>query len=130
MPDDLDELIGAFVESEYTPDGAEIEGEQGHGHGEHGEHGHGHEAGPSVREFEYRGHSVRIVTHYEVTIDGEAWTGPIHVLPDGNVVSHTLPQYLVPSAVDLISAVIDETYEAPEEVRAAIDAAREDEAQA
>jgi hypothetical protein len=126
MRDDLDELVKAFVESEYTPDGAEIEGDHGHGHGEHGEHGHGHEAGPSVREFEYRGHSVRIVTHYEVTIDGEAWTGPIHVLPDGNVVSHTLPQYLLPSAVDLISAVIDETYEAPEEVRAAIDAARED----
>jgi hypothetical protein len=124
MPDDLDELLKTFVESEYTPDGADIEGDDGHGHG------HGHEAGPSVREFEYRGHNVRIVTHYEVTIDGEAWTGPIHVLPDGNVVSHTLPQYLVPSAVDLISAVIDETYEAPEEVRAAIDAARADGEQA
>lgn len=126
MPDHLDELRDRFVARSYAPYGIELGDHDGDGHDAH-DHGHPHEAGPSVREFEYRGHSVRIVTTYEVTIDGEPWTGPMQVLPDGNVVSHYLPQYLVPSAVDLVCAVIDQTYEAPEEVRAALDAARGEE---
>jgi hypothetical protein len=123
-PDLLDELRDRFVEGDYAPDGAEIEdhhagGEEDHDHGHHG-------GAESVREFEHRGHQVRIVTHYEVTIDGEPWTRPVHVLPDGSVISHSLPQYVVPSAVDLVRAVIDQTYEAPEEIRAILAAARED----
>lgn len=125
-PDRLDELLSRFVESDYAPDGAEIEGEPaahgGAAQGPGGEHG----GGATVREFEHRGHAVRIATQYEVTIDGEPWTGPIQVLPNGSVVSHALPQYVVPSAVDLVRAVIDQTYEAPEEIRAVLRAAREE----
>lgn len=126
-PDRLDELLSRFVESDYAPDGAEIEaGEPAlHGgtrQGPGGEHG----GGATVREFEHRGHGVRIATQYEVSIDGERWTGPIQVLPNGSVVSHVLPQYIVPSAVDLVRAVIDQTYEAPEEIRAVLRAAREE----
>jgi hypothetical protein len=46
------------------------------------------------------------------------------VLDDGNVVYHGLPQYLVPSAVDMVRAVIDSSYEAPEEIRAGVRAAQ------
>jgi hypothetical protein len=62
-----------------------------------------------------------------VTIDDEAWTRPMQVHPDGNVTSHDLPQYVLPSAVDLVPAVIDQGYEAPEEIRAAVRAAQQEE---
>jgi hypothetical protein len=124
----LDELLGQFVDSDYAPAGAEISdgdgGHHGHGGG-HGHHGGGSE--PSVREIEYRGHMIRVVTHYEVTIDGKPWERPLQVMPDGNVLSHDLPQYVVPSALDLVRAVIDQSYEAPAEVRAAIEAAQAEE---
>jgi hypothetical protein len=121
--DRLDELLDRFVEGGYVPEGAEIEDDDGG----HQEPGHGHGAEPSVREFDHRGHHVRIVTHYDVTIDGEPWTRPMEVLADGSVVSHDLPQYVVPSAVDLLRSVIDQTYEAPEEIRAVVRAAQEEE---
>jgi hypothetical protein len=120
-PDRLDELLDRFVEGGYSPEGAEIHDDTG------GHEGHGHGAEPSVREFEHRGHRVRIVTHYEVTIDGEAWTRPMQVHADGSVTSHDLPQYVLPSAVDLVRAVIDQGYEAPAEIRAAVRAAQREE---
>ena len=88
-----------------------------------GGHEHG---GDGARRFAYRGHEVAIVTHYEVTIDGTRWDGTIMVNLDGTVTYHGLPQYVVPSAVDLLRGVIDTTYEAPEDVREAIRAAREE----
>lgn len=133
MPDEhdhLDELAERFAAGGYAPDGVDFDHAGGDAHGGHGGHGdgHGHEhGGPSVREFEYRGHTVRIVTHYEVTIDGKPWTRPIQVRPDGTVIAHDLPAYLTQSASDLVRAVIDQGYEAPEEIRAMIDAARQEE---
>jgi hypothetical protein len=121
--DRLDALLERFVGSGYAPEGAEIE--QGD-HGGHGSH-HGHGGEPSVREIDYRGHRIRVVTRYEVTIDGEPWERPLEVMPDGNVVSHDLPQYVVPSALDLIRAVVDQSYEAPEEIRAVVRAAKREE---
>jgi hypothetical protein len=120
--EELDELIRGFAESGYVPDGAEVEGDQPHTH----DHGHGHGTDGSVRRFEYRGHEVEIVTHYEVTIDGERWEGQMVVRVDGTVTYHGLPQYAVPSAVDLVRGVIDTGYEAPAEVLDAIRAAREE----
>lgn len=120
--DRLEELIEQFTESGYAAAGAEVDdGDGGHHHG----HGHGPE--PSVREFEYRGHTVRIVTHYEVSVDGEPWTRPMQVRPDGTVISHDLPQYVVPSATDLVRAVIDQGYEAPEEIRSMVEATKAEE---
>jgi hypothetical protein len=113
----LDELLRRFVDNGCAPTGAQIEGDGP---------SHGHEAQVSVREFVYRGHRVRIATHYEVTIDGQPWRQTIHVQNDGNVMYHGLPQYVVPSAVDLIRGVIDHSYEAPKEIRAAVRAAREE----
>lgn len=115
--DRLDEMIRSFVAGGYPVSGGPITDDSG-GHGDHG--------GPGVRAFEYRGHQVQIVTHYEVTIDGEPWDQPLHVDEDGNVTYHGLPQYLVPSAVELIQAVIDHGVEAPAEIRSAVRAAQEE----
>jgi hypothetical protein len=117
--EELDSLIRDFAESGYQPSGAEIEDDHPD------EHDHGHGADGSVRRFEYRGHEVEIVTHYEVTIDGEPWPGQIAVQLDGTVTYHGLPQYVVPSAVDLVRGVIDTSYEAPPDVLDAIRAAQE-----
>jgi hypothetical protein len=123
---DLDELIRQFEERGYAPDGAEV-GEHGeHGHGGHEQGGHGHGAA-QPRRFEHRGHTVEIVTHYTVTIDGEPWEQPMEVHPDGSVTYHGLPQYYVASAVDIVKAVIDHGYELPDEIREAVRAAREGE---
>ena len=118
--DELDELIQRFAESGYAPEGADVDEALA------ARHDHGHDGGDDVRRFEYRGHTVEIATHYEVAIDGEPWKGHLAARPDGTVTYHGLPQYAVPSAVELIQAVIDTTYEAPEAVRAAIEAAREE----
>lgn len=118
--EELDALIETFAKSGYAPNGANIADDvtaEGHRHQHRGE---------SARRFEYRGHEVAIVTHYEITVDGAPWEGTITVNLDGTVTYHGLPQYIVPSAVDLLRGVIDTTYEAPEDVREAIRAAREE----
>lgn len=133
--EELDRLAREFAERGYEPDGAELEGEQPaapHGH----EHEHGHEPAPeggghgghgdSVRRFTHRGHEIEIVTAYQVTIDGKPWDGHLEVLPDGAVTYHGFPQYAVPSAVDVLRTVIDYEEAAPEELRSAIRAAREE----
>jgi hypothetical protein len=116
----LDRLMRRFADRGYKPSGAEIEDDSAHQPS-----GHGHGPVGSVREFDHRGHRVQIFTRYEVTIDGRPWEQTIHVQHDGNVMYHGLPQYVVASAVDLIRGVIDHSYEAPENIRAAIRAAQE-----
>lgn len=77
-----------------------------HGHGDHGGH---HEPGVtrSVRTATYRGHEIKIETTYRVTIDGEPLKGMLEVLDDGRVHYHGLPQYALPSAMDMLRLVID-----------------------
>lgn len=81
-------------------------------HGEHG--GHGGHGGPqepgvtqSVRTVTHRGREIRIETTYKVTVDGEPLNGMLEVLGDGRVHYHGLPQYALPSAVDMVRTVID-----------------------
>jgi hypothetical protein len=126
--EELDKLAADFAARGYEADGAELPGEEpAHGH----EHGHEHPApahghGDGVRRFTYRGHDVEIVTRYQVTIDGEPWDQHLEVLPDGSVTYHGLPQYAVPSAVDLLRTVIDYGFEVPEDLREAFRAAQEE----
>jgi hypothetical protein len=127
--EDLDKLAADFAARGYEADGAELEKDQpavapGHGHDQPAAT-HGHAGG--VRRFTHRGHEVDIVTRYEVTIDGELWDQHVEVLDDGSVTYHGLPQYAVPSAVDLIRKLIDYQEDAPEDLRAAFRAAREEE---
>ena len=125
--EDLDRLAADFAASGCEPDGAELEnpGPAGHQHGQ-GEPAPAHTHGGGVRRFTHRGHEVEIVTHYEVTIDGEPWEPEFGVLDDGSVVYHALPQYAAPSAVDLVRTVIDYQEDTPEDLRAAFRAAREE----
>ncbi|HEX2212039.1 MAG TPA: hypothetical protein VHH12_00950 [Mycobacterium sp.] len=127
--EDLDKLAADFAARGYEPEGAELQHDEplaGDIHGHHqpaATHGHG----TGVRRFTYRGREVEIVTRYEVTIDGEPWNQHLEVLQDGSITYHGLPQYAVPSAVDLIQRVIDYEEDAPEDLRAAFRAAREEE---
>lgn len=61
----------------------------------------------TVRTVIHRGREIRIETTYQVTIDGEPLKGMLEVLGDGRVHYHGLPQYALPSAVDMVRRVID-----------------------
>ena len=126
--EDLDKLAADFAAGGYEPDGTELEDEQPsatHPHG-HAQPARTRGHGEGVRRFTHRGHEVEIVTRYEVTIDGERWAQHVEVLDDGSVTYHGLPQYAIPSAVDLIRKVIDSDEDAPKDLRAAFRAAREE----
>ncbi len=126
--EDFDKLAADFAARGYEPDGAELDNDERtpthtHGHDQPAAtHGHGE----GVRRFTHRGHEVEIVTRYEVTIDGEPWHQHVEVLDDGSVTYHGLPQYAIPSAVDLVRKVIDYEEDSPEDLRAAFRAAREE----
>jgi hypothetical protein len=77
------------------------------------DHGPGNGTSTSVREFEHRGHRVRIETTYRITIDGAPLLGHVEVLPSGEVHYHRFPQYAPNSAVDVVKAVIDTLWEKP-----------------
>jgi hypothetical protein len=125
--EDLDKLAADFAARGYEADGAELEDDHAHHPPGHDQPPPSHGHGTGVRRFEHRGHEVEIVTHYEVTIDGEPWHQHLMVLDDGSVTYHGLPQYAIPSAVDLIRTVIDYDEDTPEELRAAFRAAQEEE---
>lgn len=78
-------------------------------HGEHSGHGGPQEPGvtQTVRTVTHRGREIRIETTYRVAIDGEPLRGMLEVLGDGRVHYHGLPQYALPSAVDMVRRVID-----------------------
>lgn len=127
--EDLDRLAADFAERGFEADGAEIPTDPmaaGHAHGA-GEPAAMSEHGGGARRFTHRGHDVEIVTHYVVTIDGHVWEQHLNVLNDGSVTYHGLPQYAVPSAVDLIRKVIDYEEDTPDDLRAAFRAAQEEE---
>jgi len=71
----------------------------------HGDGGHGESV--TVRTATHRGHAIRIETRYRVTVDGNELTGPFEVLDNGAVHYHGLPQYALPSAVELVKRIID-----------------------
>ena len=56
----------------------------------------------------------------------DSWNQHLEVMPDGSVTYHGLPQYAVPSAVELLRTVIEYGYELPEDLREAFRAAREE----
>lgn len=75
----------------------------------HHDHSGHHEPGvtQTVRTATYRGHEIKIETTYRITIDGEPLKGMLEVLDDGRVHYHGLPQYALPSAMDMLRRVVD-----------------------
>ena len=84
---------------------------QGHDHrmAMGGDHRMGDESpmAHNERTASYRGHAIRIVTHYEVFIDGVAVQVPFHVSNDGYVTTHVVPNYASVTAVDVAKRIID-----------------------
>jgi hypothetical protein len=74
--------------------------------------GHGHSHGTDgvssgVRTAVHKGHEIRIETTYKITIDGKPLEGGLEVLDNGAVHYHGLPQYALPSAIDMCKRVLD-----------------------
>lgn len=72
--------------------------------------GHSHGVGgvsKSVRTAVHRGHEIQIETTYAITIDGKPLEGGVEVLDNGAVHYHGLPQYALPSAIDMCKRVLD-----------------------
>ncbi|GAA1382322.1 hypothetical protein [Catellatospora chokoriensis] len=74
--------------------------------------GHGHAHGTDgvstgVRTATHRGREIRIETTYKITIDGKPLEGGLEVLDNGAVHYHGLPQYALPSAIDMCKRVLD-----------------------
>lgn len=67
---------------------------------------HGHHADTGVREFTHNGHVVRIVTTYQVEVDGKPVQAHLSVDEDGKVYTHATPFVSYDSAVELMKAVI------------------------
>jgi hypothetical protein len=61
----------------------------------------------TIREATHRGKAIRVETTYKILIDGKPVTSHTHVLDDGSVHSHALPNYSFRSAVDLARKIVD-----------------------
>lgn len=96
------ELATSLREGDWGLPGPDL-----HGHGGHDESGPAAVGPTSVRTAYHKGHEIRIETTYNVTIDGRKLDTGLEVLDNGTVHYHGLPQYAVPSAVDLIKRIID-----------------------
>ncbi|MFD0274367.1 hypothetical protein ACFVHB_10725 [Kitasatospora sp. NPDC127111] len=70
--------------------------------------GMGHHAGhsSSVRTAEFEGRQIKIVTTYEVTVDGKPLTAGLDVDDDGMLSCHGLPAYQFTSALDTVRELI------------------------
>jgi len=61
----------------------------------------------SVREATYRGHRIRVVTTYEISIDDRPVTGHLLLDNDGSVHYHAIPNQQFPSMIDMVERIID-----------------------
>ncbi len=69
-------------------------------------HGHEHPA-ESVREVTHKGHHIRIVTTYDISVDGVPITGHLLISNEGTVHYHAIPNQEFDSMVDLVKRIID-----------------------
>jgi hypothetical protein len=69
---------------------------------------HTHE-GPrrAVREAMYKGHRIRVVTTYEISIDDQPVSGHLLLDNDGSVHYHAIPNQQFPSMIDMVERIID-----------------------
>jgi hypothetical protein len=69
---------------------------------------HTHE-GPrrSVREATYKGHRIRVVTTYEISIDDKPVSGHLVLDNDGSVHYHAIPNQQFSSMIEMVERIID-----------------------
>lgn len=68
------------------------------------QHGGGME---SIRRMTYRGHDIVVRTTYDIQVDGSPLGGHLEVTNTGLVHHHAVPNYVFPSAIDLVRQLID-----------------------
>lgn len=62
----------------------------------------------STREFAHLGHSIRIVTTYEIVVDGKPMQTHAMVDEEGQLWCHAIPYLSFPSASEMVRHIIDE----------------------
>lgn len=70
----------------------------------HEPHQHGN---TTVREVTYGTHTIRVVTSYDIEVDGQPVTGHVLVTNEGSVHYHAIPNQEFPSALDMVKRMID-----------------------
>ena len=60
-----------------------------------------------LRTAKYKGHSIKIKTSYEITIDGRPYKGSLMVGDDGHLHCHSIPYETYGSAIDFVKNLID-----------------------
>ena len=68
---------------------------------------HHEHAAESVREATYLGHHIRIITTYQIEIDGAPITGHLLVTNAGTVHYHGIPNQEFASAIDMAMRIVD-----------------------
>ncbi len=66
-----------------------------------------HHRGPSVREETYQGHHIRVVTTYDITVDGTPVTGHVFISNEGTVHYHAIANQEFASMIDMVKSIID-----------------------
>jgi hypothetical protein len=70
------------------------------------QHTHEHPT-ESIRELTYKGHHIRIVTTYQIEVDGAPITGHLSLTHEGTLHYHAIPNQEFDSAVDMVKRIID-----------------------
>jgi hypothetical protein len=66
-----------------------------------------HHGTTTVRELTYGTHTIRVVTSYDIEVDGHPVTGHVLVTNEGAVHYHAIPNQEFPSALDMVKRMID-----------------------
>jgi hypothetical protein len=68
---------------------------------------HHHGATATVREITYGTHTIRVVTSYDIEVDGRPITGHLLVTNEGTVHYHAIPNQEFASALDMVKRIVD-----------------------
>lgn len=66
-----------------------------------------HHGNTTVREITYGTHTIRVVTSYDIEVDGQPVTGHLLVTNEGAVHYHAIPNQEFASALDMVKRIID-----------------------
>jgi hypothetical protein len=66
-----------------------------------------HHGNVTVREVAYGTHTIRVITSYDIEVDGQPVTGHLLVTNEGSLHYHAIPNQEFPSALDMVKRMID-----------------------